>query len=123
MSAKIPIVRFRPTHVADGKGGFVDSYDDPYQCFGSVEMHKNVVTLIIDRMENVRIGDVIMIEDEIDLDPAFYAVMDALQIARGTTRTFILQRRDRPIWPLAGDYLAVDGIPLVLDGHLLTVEA
>ena len=118
----IPIVRFRPTRASDGEGGFVDAYGAPYQFFGSLMMHKNVVTILVDRMEDVLIGDVLSLEDEIDLVPAFYAVIDAIQPSRGQLRTLIVQRRDRPIWPLPGEYLTVDGIPLVLDGHLLTVE-
>lgn len=118
----IPVARYRPSSASDGEGGFIDTYDDPYEFFGSIVIHQNMPKLIVDRMEDIQVDDVISVEDEIDLDPAFYRVVEALQPSRGAFRTFTLERRDRPIWPLPAEYLTVDGIAVVIDGHYLTVN-
>ncbi len=119
----IPIVRYRPTRESDGEGGFQETYGEPYEFFGLLTMHENVVRVVVDRHEELRVGDVLMIFDEMQIDPAFYAVTGAAQAARGQQRTFELLRRDRPIWPADAEYLCVEGIPLVFNGHFLTVEA
>lgn len=118
----IPMTLYRPTQASDGQGGLVPTYSTSAAIYGSVELFKEMLVMIVDRCEDVKVEDVIVCRDEMDLLDAWYRVVTMLQPPRGRNRMVTIERIEKPLWPLNLKYLFYNGEQLFFNGQPLYVE-
>jgi hypothetical protein len=59
---KSPFKHYRPTRLSDGHGGFFETLGTDTTLWGTVVVHQASVEMIVDAAEDVKIGDVIIVE-------------------------------------------------------------
>lgn len=112
----IPITRYRPTRTSDGKGGFNEALGLAYDCFAEVTVHDGVIVMLIDRDEDVRVGDFIHVADEQDSAVGSYRITAWMQGSGGDLRKATLERVTRPIVPTAPRAVYFGGLRVFYNG-------
>src|SRR5689334_11832694 len=116
------ITRYRPARADDGEGGSTETPGDAYPCWGALMFDDNTITIVIEKNEDVIMGDWIAVADESGIDPdAYYRVMEVQKSPRGSNRKLTLERMARPIWMAPLDYLLFEGERLTLEGEFLSL--
>lgn len=96
---KQPLDKYRPTKTTDGEGGFTDALGTATTIYGSIEIHKETTSLVVDKDEDVIVGDFIKVAEESTMTEALYRVMDSIYTHGQRLRRLTLQRSTRPIVP------------------------
>ena len=65
MSMKRPYKRYRPVETSDGEGGFTVTLGSHELIWGSLTVHEEETRVHVDAREDVKVGDIIAIEEEV----------------------------------------------------------
>jgi hypothetical protein len=96
---KQPISRYRPTRSPTAAGGgSVESYGAPSTIYGTVEIHKAETKLDYDHQEDVKVRDVLGI-NESGRNVAYYRVVEIIRQLGARTASATLERLSKPIEP------------------------
>jgi len=57
-----PLLRYQPTRVSDGHGGFTASLGTPTTIYGAMKIYKSETYLIISKQTDLNVGDIVEIE-------------------------------------------------------------
>ena len=98
---QIPITRYRPTRASDGAGGWNDTLDAGLALFGALTIHDLEIDCFVERLEDVRIDDLIAVADEDAGVQAYYRVVSDHRPPRAHRRRLKLQRVVTPLFPTA----------------------
>jgi hypothetical protein len=115
---QIPIVRYRPTRVSDGAGGWIDTLDAGLALFGALTIHDLEIDCFVERLEDVRIDDLIAVADEDVGVLAYYRVVSDHRPPRAHRRRLKLQRVTPPVFPTT-HRICVGGAALAFGGNEL----
>jgi|CXWL01.1.fsa_nt_gi hypothetical protein len=92
-----PLNRYRPTKTSDGQGGFTEALGVALVVFGSMQVHENKTTLLVDSYEDVLVADQIGVQEESTSTEALYRVVNSERMLGTRWRRLTLERIERPI--------------------------
>jgi len=94
-----PFKRYQPLKAGDGEGGHTETLGSALTVFGSIQVHQNKTSVLIDKYDDVKVGDIIAVAEEASASEAQYRVTDSELMSGTAWRRLSIERMARPIQP------------------------